>query len=59
MQLLLAFVLFGPIFYFTCHPESPNGHKFSVPSVLCSVQNDVTSSDVNQTLYDFKSLNVM
>lgn len=57
--LFLAFVLADAIFCNTYYPELPNGFWFSVPPVLCSVQNDVTSDEANQTLLEFKVCSVL
>lgn len=57
--LFLACVLGAAVFSITSQPEPPDGYLFSVPRVLCSVQNDITSDDVNQTSLEFKVLNVL
>lgn len=58
-QLLLAFVLAATVFCITSLSRVTNWFLFSVPPVICSVQTNVISDDVNQTLYDFTFLRVL
>lgn len=58
-QLLLAFVLAATVFCITSLSRVTKWFLFSVPPVICSVQTNVISDDVDQTLYDFKFLRVL